>query len=214
MMEIRSKDDDQTTTSDIETNDSESLCYHWTNRETWLIFRHLTEDEPSRLQWLTHATHLLPESADAATVYRAMQQLAQELREDVTAECLRSLPALPADLMKAALEHVVWSEIARAILSFRFVCAIDFDSFFPLGNIVETPGATARIPRNERLAALARHTRTDWGEVDGVDWSENDSAVRNGARIYSEYLSTSDETFLIITEADRKLTTILLPGEY
>ena len=47
-----------------------------------------------------------------------------------------------------------------------------------------------------------------------MDWSENNSAVRNGARIYSEYLSTSDETFLIITEADRKLTTILLPDEY
>ena len=107
------------------------------------------------------------------------------------------------------------TEIARAILSFRFVWIIDFDSFFPLGNIVETPTAAARIPRNERLAALARHTRTDWGEVDRrVDCSENDIAVRSGARIFSEYLSTSGETFLIITEADRSVTTILLPEEY
>lgn len=213
-MATKTNYDDRTNTSGIETNESESLRYHWTNQETWIIFRRLTDDESCRQQWLEYATYLLPESADAATIYRAMHQLAQELREDVTAECLRNLPDLAADLMNTALEHVVWTEIARAILSYRFVCAIDFDSFFPLGNVVETPGATARIPRDERLAALARHTRTDWGEVDGVDGSENDSALRTGARIYSEYLSTSGDTFLIITEADRKLTTILLPAEY
>ena len=52
------------------------------------------------------------------------------------------------------------------------------------------------------------------GEVDGVDWSENESALRQGSRLFSEYRSKAGVIFLIITEADRSTTTILLPGEY
>ena len=52
------------------------------------------------------------------------------------------------------------------------------------------------------------------GEIDGVDWSENQSALRIGGRLYSEYRSKSGESFLIVTAADRSVTTILLPEEY
>lgn len=92
---------------------------------------------------------------------------------------------------------------------------------FPLGEVYITRGAQAELCSPERdphhadvRDALARHMRGDWGDVCDADWDENDFSVENGFRILSSYRSRAGVKFWIITEADRSLTTILLPEEY
>ena len=94
---------------------------------------------------------------------------------------------------------------------------------FPLGQVVATPGAldAARYP-GQFLELLARHVRGDWGCVDPDDAETNRLAVVEGDRILSAYpidpekpcKGFGENCLWIITEADRSVTTILLPGEY
>lgn len=85
---------------------------------------------------------------------------------------------------------------------------------FGLGRVVCTPGAlelagdpAAFLPR------LARHARGDWGLVDGEDRRANDEALVHGLRVLSAYVLGGRRVW-VITEADRSVTTVLLPGEY
>jgi hypothetical protein len=90
------------------------------------------------------------------------------------------------------------------------------DRSFPLGNLVSTPGALEAIERagDTSLPYLARHAAGDWGDLDQHDKAENESALKNGLRILSAYRLADDTRIWIITEADRSVTTILLPDEY
>lgn len=83
-----------------------------------------------------------------------------------------------------------------------------------LGQVVATPGAVAALDPTDILEALARHMHGDWGNLDPHDQQANQDAVRSGARILSAYRSGANVTFWIITEADRSVTTVLLPEEY
>ena len=60
---------------------------------------------------------------------------------------------------------------------------------------------------------LARHATRDWGELCAFDRRQNEIALRDGLRVLSSY-DASTGSIWIITEADRSITTILLPGEY
>ncbi len=85
---------------------------------------------------------------------------------------------------------------------------------FLLGYVVATRGALDEISPDERISALTRHVGGDWGEVDPIDAEANDDAVENGGRILSAYRTARGVKFWIITEADRSVTTFLLPSEY
>lgn len=93
---------------------------------------------------------------------------------------------------------------------------------FPLGQIVSTPGVIAAVPNSLMMEALARHVRGDWGNVCPADAAENDKALVEGYRILSAYpidpakpaKGHGANVFWIITEADRSVTTFLLPEEY
>ena len=85
---------------------------------------------------------------------------------------------------------------------------------FPMGQLAATATAIAAIPPKDIIHALGRHSRGDWGEVDEEDKVANDRALKVGARLLSIYESTQGTRFWIITEADRSVTTVLLPGEY
>lgn len=62
---------------------------------------------------------------------------------------------------------------------------------------------------------IARHLRGDWGNVTGKVKAKNNDAVENGGRILSAYnIDDEDEKLLIITEADRSVTTIIFQDEY
>lgn len=85
---------------------------------------------------------------------------------------------------------------------------------FPLGRTVITPGALEALSTPTVLAALHRHLNGDWGDLDAEDKAANERALVDGTRLLSAYRSSDDIKFWIITEADRSVTTILLPSEY
>lgn len=85
---------------------------------------------------------------------------------------------------------------------------------FPLGQIVATPNALTQIPNEEIMSALSRHVRGDWGTLDPDDLNANECALQQGGRLLSAYRSRRNIKFWIITEADRTVTTVLLPEDY
>ncbi len=86
---------------------------------------------------------------------------------------------------------------------------------FALGNIVATPGALDALENSDIHQALTRHSMGDWGDCCKDDAAENEFSVPRYLRIFSVYHSAKDQTkFWVITEADRSVTTVLLPSEY
>jgi hypothetical protein len=89
---------------------------------------------------------------------------------------------------------------------------------FPLGRIVATPGVLEVVGNNRMLECLKRHARGKWGEVPPEDAMENDYSTHHDLRIISSYFIDPEQPstgkFWIITEADRSVTTFLLPDEY
>jgi hypothetical protein len=91
------------------------------------------------------------------------------------------------------------------------------NALFPLGQIVATPGALAALGKAGQtpLDFLSRHVCGDWGELSDDDRKENQLSLRQGFRLLSSYRTSADDTRVwVITEADRSVTTILLPEEY
>jgi hypothetical protein len=85
---------------------------------------------------------------------------------------------------------------------------------FSSTHFVTTPAAQALIPAREMVEAISRHLCGDWGDIDDNDWTANEKALKNGDRLMSVYTSMNGTKFYIITEADRSVTTTLLPNEY
>lgn len=87
---------------------------------------------------------------------------------------------------------------------------------FELGQVVATPGALGALERAGQGPGefLARHVAGDWGEVPEEDKTENEVSILNGYRILSAYRTKLGERLWILSEADRSVTTILLPEEY
>ena len=85
---------------------------------------------------------------------------------------------------------------------------------FPTGQIVITPNALGKLTADEILNALNRHVLGDWGDLDKEDKLENDIALEKGFRLMSAYTSNDGLKFWIITEADRAVTTVLMPEDY
>ena len=84
----------------------------------------------------------------------------------------------------------------------------------PLGHIVATPAALGAVSQPDIVAALRRHAVGDWGDVDPDDRAANDLALTSGGRLLSVYELVNGITFWVITEADRSVTTVLLPDDY
>jgi hypothetical protein len=92
--------------------------------------------------------------------------------------------------------------------------AMDLDPRFPLGRVVITPNAMERVPQEDILDALRRHARGDWGDLDDNDREENERSLKEGFRLLSAYRASNGTKFWIISEADRTVTSILLPEDY
>ena len=104
-------------------------------------------------------------------------------------------------------------------------------ALFPTGEFLVTPGALlASIACQANLESyLERHASGDWGVLDAHDRRVNEEALRNGHRILSAYDLPADKAshtdkangegqnsirIWIITDADRRSSTVLLPDEY
>lgn len=85
---------------------------------------------------------------------------------------------------------------------------------FPLGRMLITPTAQARLDAQDVYACLERHCRGDWGECCESDRQENETALTRQRRLFSVYRDRNGTRFWIITEADRSATTVLLPEDY
>jgi len=85
---------------------------------------------------------------------------------------------------------------------------------FRLGHIVSTPNALSQLPNQDILTAIQRHQAGDWGDVDKHDRQANERALLEGSRILSVYQTADGVKFWVITEADRSVTTILMPEDY
>ena len=93
---------------------------------------------------------------------------------------------------------------------------------FELGRIVITPGALGALEEAQQNALhfLALHASGRWGDLDREDRAANDRAIAHEGdreqqdRVLSAYQTRLGAKLWVITEWDRSVTTILLPGEY
>jgi hypothetical protein len=82
-----------------------------------------------------------------------------------------------------------------------------------LGEVMATRGALAKFGVVCCASLLVRHASGDWGELCAFDRRQNEIALREGERIFSSYETPAGKAW-VITEADRSVTTVLLPEEY
>jgi hypothetical protein len=87
---------------------------------------------------------------------------------------------------------------------------------FSPGRLVATPGSLALLERTNKspVEFLSRHLRGVWGDLCQEDKTGNELGLQYGLRLLSSYQVTDTEKIWIITEADRSVTTLLLPEEY
>jgi len=86
---------------------------------------------------------------------------------------------------------------------------------FNPGQVVATPAVLNKAPPRWLFACLQQHLAGNWGLVDESDWQANNAALQTGQRLLSSYALPDDPGELwIITEADRSVTTFLLPEDY
>jgi hypothetical protein len=89
---------------------------------------------------------------------------------------------------------------------------------FSLGKLHVTPGAIAALARTgtDPATLLDRHQHGDWGHVDIDEALANNDAVDSGALLHSIYdLDPAAElTVWVLTEGDRRATTVTTPSEY
>ena len=95
----------------------------------------------------------------------------------------------------------------------RFPTMILTNPKFPLGEVMMTAHAAGQLNPLAVAEALSRHAFGDWGEVCDADARENELSLREGYRLLSVY-GTGEDRFWIITEADRSVTTVLMPDDY
>lgn len=92
--------------------------------------------------------------------------------------------------------------------------AHDFPKF-ALGATVATPGALNLLDHAGVNASdyLVRHQHGDFGYICAEDTESNLDAIAHGLRVFSAY-DIGKARLWVITEADRSVTTLLLPSEY
>lgn len=94
---------------------------------------------------------------------------------------------------------------------------VDRPELFCCGSLLATPGALRAAESTGCPSLLAgfvrRHHGGDWGCLDMEDHEANDRALHIGGRLFSAYRADVT-TWWVITEADRAMTTVLLPSEY
>lgn len=86
---------------------------------------------------------------------------------------------------------------------------------FAIGALVATPGALDLLDGTGTNASsiLTRHQYGDFGSICVEDTQSNLDAIKHGLRIFSAY-DIGRVRLWVITEADRSVTTLLLPSEY
>ena len=95
---------------------------------------------------------------------------------------------------------------------------------FPLGQLYQTRRIFDATCEHRPFHAfiskcISRHRLGDWGDCRSDDAALNDTALRDGGRLFSVYhipqgLYALESKVWIITEHDRSYTTVLFPSDY
>ena len=87
---------------------------------------------------------------------------------------------------------------------------------FDAGYVVRTPAALVALiaARVSESSLIERHVSGDFGDVDAEQQACNRCALGEGGRIASRYRIDGGTRVCVVTEADRSVTTVLLPGEH
>jgi hypothetical protein len=88
---------------------------------------------------------------------------------------------------------------------------------FKVGKVVATPCAIEALRESGQspFEFVARHSSGDWGsDTCPEDAAANEQSLIDGSRLLSVYRTSNGEKLWVITEADRSVTTLLLPEEY
>lgn len=220
--------------------DNESGYNGWKTYETWCVHLWLTNDEGTYRYWREEARRHRAEAPECSQVKEriwnkeqaAKFNLADQLEQEIEQASPLDEATLFSDLLNTALSEVDWHEVAAAFLEDLNPSEegwpeeeedestawkkpeISRKPRFSLGQVVSTPGASETLTREEMTAALGRHHRGDWGDVCRDDWTRNEEALADEARLFSVYHAKDGTKFWVITEADRSSTCVLLPSEY
>ena len=145
-------------------------------------------------------------NATQDALYRVHQLQAERLGE----------AALPYDEFLSRVLHAYETDLSGLLppaVGPKVKIQITVNTRFNLGRLSITENVANMMPADEILKALERHAAGDWGLVDQPTWEQNDQAMRNGKRLFSVYQSSGGQRFWVITEADRRCTTVLLPED-
>lgn len=87
---------------------------------------------------------------------------------------------------------------------------------FALGRCVATPGALETLKRNHQDYSflLMMHSQALWVHAHESTVLRNMSAIESGDSIHGVFRLADGQQLWAITEADRSVTTLLLPEEY
>jgi hypothetical protein len=79
-----------------------------------------------------------------------------------------------------------------------------------------TPGAIRAFAKTDELILnyVDQHANLERGTLDDEDHRLNQRAVKEGGRIFSAFQLNDKTKIWVITEADREVTTVLLPSDY
>ncbi|TWT44353.1 hypothetical protein RAS1_07670 [Phycisphaerae bacterium RAS1] len=83
-----------------------------------------------------------------------------------------------------------------------------------LGRTVITPAAQEALNADDVQTSLGRHASGDWGDTHPQDALANDVAMVRGDRLLSVFHDRARTAFWVVTEANRSVTTVLLPEDY
>jgi hypothetical protein len=89
-------------------------------------------------------------------------------------------------------------------------------ALFKIGRVTTTPAIRELTSQGLDWADLVeRHTRGDWGDVTEEQGEANWDALMNGGKLMSSYESpySDEDAVLVVTNADRTFTTVMLPSE-
>jgi hypothetical protein len=126
---------------------------------------------------------------------------------------LEDIPGFETGDVPASLIETAWTAYSRG--SSSSTSNQTARPLFSLGQVVATRAVHAHLEANHITPStfLDRHVSGDWGNVAAEDAKTNALAVEHGARIMSSY-DIAGRCVWIITEADRRVTTLLFPEEY
>ncbi len=83
-----------------------------------------------------------------------------------------------------------------------------------VGRLVITPKAREKLSTTDVTMALRRHWRVDSGDFSSAGRRNRERTEMAGCKLLSAYCSGAGQRFWIITEADKSVTTVLLPEDY